>query len=158
MALTRVKELFRRAAYRIDYFILKCFGEMLIKRKGIRKVHFSIDDVFDMFSDEQSYIRDDLYRLNTEYGVITHLFLYYSHDERVLKQIPKVFRKLKCLDYGAHQAEYIDETYEKIGTGAISEFVRLHEFSAVPEQLKKLKKYEVGGYLLRIQELDSAMV
>lgn len=75
---------------------------------------------FDMFVDEQGYIRDDLCRLNTDYGLIAYLFLFYNYGERVLKHIPMSFRILKCIDYGAHQAEYIDETYEKIGTGSIS--------------------------------------
>ena len=145
--LARVKELLRTAVYKVDYLLLKCFGKMLITKKGIRKVHFSIDNVFDMVEAEHSCIRDDLRRLNTEYGLISHLFLFYNHDGKVLNQIPTSFRNLKCLDYGAHQAEYIDETYERIVDGSVSEYVRLHEFKADPEQLKRLKKHGVEGVL-----------
>ena len=143
--MSRKKEMFRKAAYKIDYFLLNCFGKIIIQSKRIRNVHFSIDDVFEMAKDERSVIIDDLQRLYTEWGVTTHLYLFYKHEGKVLNQLPPSFKSLKCVDFGAHQAEYIDETYEKIGTSQISEYVRLHEFKATSEQLKKLKKYGVGG-------------
>lgn len=46
MKLAKVKELFKTTVYKIDYFILKCFGKSIIMSKGIRKVHFGVDDVF----------------------------------------------------------------------------------------------------------------
>nr|WP_308623736.1 hypothetical protein [uncultured Eisenbergiella sp.] len=147
MKLLRMKELFRIAAYKIDYLFLKWFGKRIIKRKGINKVHFSIDDVFDMVTNEHSFIVDDLRRLNTEYGLISHLFLFNQCEDRVLNQFSFSLGSLECVDYGAHQAEYIDETYEKIGVAQISEYVRLHEFKATSEQLNKLKKYGVVGVL-----------
>lgn len=142
-----MKELLIATAHKADYLMLKCFGKMLIRSKGIRKVHFSIDDVFNMVEDEHSCIMDDLCRLNFEYGLISHLFLFYNHDGNVLKKISAPLKNLKYIDYGAHQAEYIAETYKVIGSGSISEYVRLHEFKASPEQVSSLKKYGVGGVL-----------
>lgn len=143
----RVKELFIAAAHKADYLMLKCFGKMLIRSKGIRKVHFSIDDVFNMVEDENSCIMDDLRRLNSEYGLRSHLFLFYNHDGNVLKKISVPLKNSKYIDYGAHQAEYIAETYKVIGSGSISEYVRLHEFKASPKQVSSLKKYGVVGVL-----------
>lgn len=141
----RVKELFRTAAYKADYLMLKCFGKMLIRSKGIRKFHFSIDDVFNMVEDEHSCIMDDLCRLNSEYGLVSHLFLFYNYDGNILSQISVPLKNMKYIDYGAHQAEYIAETYRVIESGLVSEYVRLHEFKASPEQVNSLKKYGVGG-------------
>ena len=158
MELARAKELLRAVAYKSDYLMLKCFGKMLIKSKGIKKVHFSIDDVFDMVENEHNYIMDDLRRLNSEYGLVSHLFLFYNHDGNFLSQVPTPLKNLRYIDYGAHQAEYIDETYERIGKGSsVSDYVRLHEFKATPEQVKNLRKYGVGGCLLRTQILDAVM-
>lgn len=53
-----MKELLIAAAHKADYLMLKCFGKMLIRSKGIRKVYFSIDDVFNMVEDEHASMRD----------------------------------------------------------------------------------------------------
>lgn len=126
----RVKELFR-VAHNADYLMLKCFGKMLIRSKSIRKVHFSIDDVFNMVEDEHSCIMDDLCRLNSEYSLVSHLFLFYNYDGNVLNKISVPLKNLKYIDYGAHQAEYIAETYRVIGSGSISEYVRLMSLKLV---------------------------
>lgn len=101
MELARVKELLRTAAYKVDYLLLECFGKMFITKKGIRKVHFSIDDVFDMVEDEHSCIRDDLHRLNTEYGLFSHLFLFFNHDGKVdgIRYLKTDIRLEKVISY-----------------------------------------------------------
>lgn len=139
MKLVKMGESIRTVAYKIDYFLLKYFGERLIKSKGIRKIHFSIDDVFDVVVDEHSFVVDDLRKLNIEYGLASHLFLFYKYSGRVLNQIPMLLKNLNFLYYGAYQAEYIEEIYDKIGTARSSKYVRLHEFKVTPEQLKKPK-------------------
>ena len=108
---------FEKFRPRADRRLTSMVWTMIIKRKGIRKVHLSIDDVFPLPRGENRKLLSRLLELNLEYGIKADLYVMYRQGGECLEltqQSKGSFQKAAFLRWGPHQAEYLPETYDAL--------------------------------------------
>lgn len=145
-----VKHLIKQILYLIDNLFIKAFGGVVLKQKNIKYAHFSIDDVHEVIKPNNTYILDSLKYMHDKYGLIVHNYLFYKvNDNIALNEASCIYKQLDWMDWGAHQAEYIKETYSFINQWGLqkSKYIRLHEFKATILTYYEMTKEGVAGLL-----------
>lgn len=132
----KIRELFHNRLKKlfllIDSFLLPLLLPSLMRLKGVKMVHFSIDDVKYDISSDGILITDKLYSFMEKLGggIFLTLFLF-ERDSNCTYNLPP-FVKI-----GVHKPSLIDGTLKKYIN---SNYFRFHRYEAMPDDIRKMRR------------------